>query len=358
MTADAVGGVWQYTADLLRRLTAGGAEVLVAVLGPAPSEEQRNELRLLPRVQLAEKSFALEWEPNCWADVDASGDWLLELDSEFQADVVHLNGYAHAALPWRKPVVVVAHSCVYSWWRNVLNGTPDPEWAEYKRRVAAGLLASDRIVAPSEFMAREVGREYGISADKIRVIYNFSERQPAAQREKEPFFLAAGRVWDPAKNFAVLEQAAPHLNWPVKLAGKDNGATASSGALERLGHITTAELLEFMARARVFVHPALYEPFGLSVLDAARARCCLVLSDTSSMRELWGEAAIFVDPRNAKAWVDELNSLSQNPPACEQMGQRAFARASRYTAESSVAAYEQIYGDLVGHAGKTSEEAA
>jgi glycosyltransferase involved in cell wall biosynthesis len=240
----------------------------------------------------------------------------------------------------------------------VLNGTPDPEWAEYKRRVAAGLLASDRIVAPSEFMAREVGREYGISADKIRVIYNFSERQPAAQREKEPFFLAAGRVWDPAKNFAVLEQAAPHLNWPVKLAGKDNGATASTDSLERLGHITTAELLEFMARAMVFVHPALYEPFGLSVLDAARARCCLVLSDTSSMRELWGEAAIFVDPRNAKAWVDELNSLSQNPPACEQMGQRAFARASRYTAESSVAAYEQIYGDLVGHAGKTSEEAA
>ncbi len=92
---------------------------------------------------LAEKNFALEWEPNSWADVDASGDWLLRLDSEFRADIVHLNGYAHAALPWHKPAVVVAHSCVYSWWKNVLNGAPGEEWAEYKRRVTAGLLASN-----------------------------------------------------------------------------------------------------------------------------------------------------------------------------------------------------------------------
>jgi glycosyltransferase involved in cell wall biosynthesis len=310
-------------------------------------------------VRVAHRSFALEWEPNCWADVDASGHWLLELDSEFHADLVHLNGYAHAALSWSKPVLVVAHSCVYSWWRNVLDGTPPhPDWAEYKRRVTAGLLASDAIVAPSEFMAGEIRREYGVAADNIKVIYNFSERPPAAQANKEPFFLAAGRVWDPAKNFAVLEEAAPHLSWPVKLAGNDKGASVSTGSLERLGHITTAELLDWMARASVFVHPALYEPFGLAVLDAARARCCLVLADTPSLRELWGPAAIFLDGRNPKAWADELNRLVADPAACEEMGQRAFAYASRYTAESSVRAYEQLYAKLVTKAGKRSVEAA
>ncbi|MFL6416427.1 MAG: glycosyltransferase family 4 protein, partial [Bryobacteraceae bacterium] len=112
MTADAVGGVWQYTVDLVRCLVEGGAEVMVAVLGPAPSEEQRDELGRLPRVSLAEESFALEWEPNSWAEVDASGYRLLELDSQFRCDLVHLNSYTHAALPWRKPVAVVAHSCV------------------------------------------------------------------------------------------------------------------------------------------------------------------------------------------------------------------------------------------------------
>src|SRR5438270_13535933 len=138
MTPDAVGGVWQYTVDLVRALADRGAEVLVAVLGPGPSHEQRTELQSLARVVLAEKTFALEWEPNSWADVDASGEWLLALDSEFRADVVHLNGYTHAALPWRKPVVVVAHSCVYSWWKNVLNCAPGEEWAECKRRVTVG----------------------------------------------------------------------------------------------------------------------------------------------------------------------------------------------------------------------------
>ena len=359
MTADAVGGVWQYTVELVRRLAAEGAEVLVAILGPAPSAEQRDELRRLPRVGFAERSLALEWEPNPWADVDASGQWLLELDSQFHADVVHLNGCAHAALPWGKPVLVVAHSCVYSWWKNVLStAPPDPDWVEYKRRVTAGLLASDTIVAPSEFMAGEIRREYGASGDKVRVIHNFSERQPETPRDKEPFFLAAGRVWDLAKNFALLEDAAPFLHWPLKLAGKDHGATGSTSSLQRLGHVATPELLDLMARASVFVHPALYEPFGLSVLDAARARCCLVLADTPSLRELWEEAAIFLDPRNSTDWVEQLNSLSRDPSRCHDMGNRAFVQSRRYTAESSIRAYEQLYTELVTHGRKKGEEAA
>src|SRR4051812_16241630 len=108
MTTDAVGGVWQYTVDLARALADRGAELLVAVLGPGPSHEQRTELQSLARIVLAEKTFALEWEPNSWADVDASGEWLLQLDAQFRADVIHLNGYSHAALAWHKPVVAVA----------------------------------------------------------------------------------------------------------------------------------------------------------------------------------------------------------------------------------------------------------
>lgn len=356
MTADAVGGVWQYTVDLVRHLGENGAEVLVAVLGPSPSEEQRNELEGLDGVAVAQKSFALEWEPNSWAEVDASGDWLLELHSQFSSDLVHLNGYTHATLPWRKPVVVVAHSCVYSWWRNVLNTAPDPEWDEYRRRVTAGLLGCEAVVAPSEFMAAEIRREYGVGSDKLRVIHNFSTRSTSSCFDKEPFFFAAGRVWDPAKNFALLAEIAPHLNWPVKLAGKDNGAKC--GTLQKLGQVTTAELLEWMARASVFVHPALYEPFGLSVLDAARSRCCLVLADTPSLRELWREAAIFVDPRKPQDWVQELNALSIDPARCKGLGARAFAHSQRYTADASVEAYKRLYRDLIGRNIERAEEAA
>jgi glycogen(starch) synthase len=358
MTTDAVGGVWQYTVDLVRALADRGAEVLVAVLGPGPSHEQRNELQSLARILLAEKNFALEWEPNSWADVDASGEWLLQLDAQFRADVIHLNGYSHAALPWHKPVVSVAHSCVYSWWRNVLNSAPGPEWAEYKSRVTAGLLACQTIVAPTQFMAAEIQREYGVSSEKVRVIYNFSTRGTAAIAEKQRFFFAAGRVWDPAKNFALLEEVAPHLNWPVQLAGSSKGEISSAPGLQNLGHIPTADLLELMARASVFVHPALYEPFGLSVLDAARARCCLVLADTPSMRELWEDSAMFVDPRKPNSWIEELNALSRDSPRCKELGDRAFSRAGRYAVEASVRGYQALYADLIARTGNKAEEAA
>ncbi|MFL6416371.1 MAG: glycosyltransferase, partial [Bryobacteraceae bacterium] len=242
--------------------------------------------------------------------------------------------------------------------RNVLNAEPDPEWAEYRRRVTAGLLACDAIVAPSEFMAREIEREYGVGGEKIRIIHNFSARQPVSRRDKEPFLLAAGRVWDAAKNFALLEKIAPSLEWPVKLAGKNKGESRSADPLQRLGHVTTAELLDLMARASVFVHPAFYEPFGLSVLDAARSGCCLVLADTSSLRELWGDAAVFLDPRHPVAWVRELNSLSRDPERCQELGQRAYAHAERYSANTTAQAYTSLYGNLINRAGKGAEEAA
>src|SRR5438270_13615899 len=104
MTADAVGGVWQYSVDLIRGL-GESAEILLATLGPRPSAEQKQQFQGLPQVQLCESDYALEWMSNPWRDVDASGEWLLSTQAQFKADVIHLNGYAHAALPWRKPVV-------------------------------------------------------------------------------------------------------------------------------------------------------------------------------------------------------------------------------------------------------------
>jgi glycosyltransferase involved in cell wall biosynthesis len=222
--------------------------------------------------------------------------------------------------------------------------------------VIAGLAAADAVVAPSDFMAGEIQREYGVDSDKVRVIHNFSTRNTSSARNKEPFFFGAGRVWDPAKNFALLEQIAPYLKWPVKLAGKDNGERQSP--LQKLGQVQNAELLDLLARATVFVHPALYEPFGLSVLDAARSRCGLVLADIPSLRELWGDAAVFVDPRNPSAWIEQLNLLSDDSARLKNLGDRAFAHAQSYTAEASVRDYRRLYADLIGGQERRAEEAA
>jgi glycogen synthase len=350
MTADAVGGVWRYSVDLAAALVDSGAQVLIATMGPRPSDGQRHEVLSIPGMRFVESDYALEWMPDAWEDVDASGNWLLGLECSFDPDVIHLSGYVHASLRWNKPVAVVAHSCVYSWWRAVHGCAPGAEWSEYKRRVADGLSAADVVISPSASMAGELEREYGTSPDKVRVIHNFTSAHVPPSMKKERFVLAAGRIWDAAKNLELLDRIALELDWQVRVAGEAEGPGSSrrKGQSARfLGSLPHAHLMKQMTQAGVFAHPALYEPFGLSVLEAARARCCLVLSDIPSLRELWDGAAVFIDPRQPQAWVRQLNRLARNPSQRESLGLLAYAQSLKYGASWSVKQYRDVYSSLV-----------
>jgi glycogen(starch) synthase len=349
MTADAIGGVWRYSIDLVKELAQRGASVLLAVMGPCPSREQRQEALEISGMTLAESDFALEWMTNPWADVDAAGDWLLNRAANFAPDVIHLNGYAHAALDWQKPAIVVAHSCVFSWWQAVHGGAPGPEWDEYKERVTAGLTAADAIVAPSAFMAAALEREYGADSNSIRVIHNFSRTSREQGDAKEPFVLTAGRIWDQAKNIALLNSIAPEVAWEIRVAGGERGpesSTAAGKGARFLGALTHAKILKQMGRAAIFAHPALYEPFGLAVLEAASARCCLLLSDIPSLRELWEGAAIFANPRDPLEWACGLNALIRDPAMRQKLGDEAYSRASKYPPSRSVTQYWNLYRSL------------
>jgi glycosyltransferase involved in cell wall biosynthesis len=351
MTTDAVGGVWQYSLDLISQLSRESFEFLLAVLGPPPSEEQLRRAKSIPGLRLAGSEYPLEWMPDAWAGVDASGKWLLDLQESFHADLVHLNGFSHAALPWGKPVAVVAHSCVRSWWRAVHGCEPGAEWDEYARRVAGGLNACHRIIAPSRSMAECLRTEYGIAGSRISVIHNFAQSEPGFHIAKAPFILAAGRIWDPAKNLEILNRIGPQLDWEVCIAGSTRGPDSSSVAFENvtaLGPLPRSELLAIMESAAIYAHPALYEPFGLSVLEAAQAGCCLVLSDIPSLRELWNDAAVFIDPRNPDAWLSELNRLARETKSRTHFAACAQASAGRYSAHSTAAQYAALYRSLAG----------
>jgi len=119
LTADTVGGVWTYAVDLARGLSARGVEVALATMGAPLSDAQRETAERIPGLLVFESGFRLEWMEDPWRDVERAGDWLLGLEARFGPDLVHLNGYAHAALPWSAPKLVVAHSCVLSWWSAV-----------------------------------------------------------------------------------------------------------------------------------------------------------------------------------------------------------------------------------------------
>ena len=147
-TADTIGGVWTYTIDLARALAPHGVQVSLATLGDPISASQRAELESIPDLQVFESRYRLEWMDDPWHDVSASGEWLLDLERRCRPDIVSLNGYAHAALPFRAPTMVVGHSCVLSWWDAVKGEAAPEQYSRYRREVARGLCAARLVVAP------------------------------------------------------------------------------------------------------------------------------------------------------------------------------------------------------------------
>src|SRR5436305_5922146 len=213
ISTDTVGGVLTYTTELAAALQAGGAEVVVATMGPHLRRAQR---QALPS-RLYESGFRLEWMEDPWDEVAAAGRWLLELEEEERPDVVHLCSYAHGSLPFQAPKVVVAHSCVLSWWRAV-HGTEAPEsWNRYREEMAAGLAGADAVVAPTAALLQELERDDPLNHARAQVIHNGSPTPPPSRAALpgQPFVLGSGRFWDAAKNLAALDDAAEGLCWPV-----------------------------------------------------------------------------------------------------------------------------------------------
>jgi glycogen synthase len=195
-------------------------------------------------------------------------------------------------------------------------------------------------------MLRCLEQEYG-TCGRGQVIYNGLDAAPIASASKQPFVLSAGRLWDPAKNIAQLAAAARDLAWPVYVAGDTVGPEGHGGfalpGLRRLGLLPRQELAGWMERAAIFALPARYEPFGLSILEAAAARCALVLGDIPSLRELWAGAALFVDPRDPAALHGTLAELTQDSARCAQLGSLARERSRRYAAPAMARRYADLY---------------
>ena len=360
MTADTIGGVWTYAADLIRALEPHGIEVLLATMGHAVSPEQREDLAGLRNVELAESGYRLEWMDDSWADVAAAGEWLLGLEQEFVPDIVHLNGYAHAALPWVVPTIVVAHSCVYSWWRAVKGGVPSESWRRYRQEVQRGLQAADLVIAPTRAMINCLLENY-CDLLRRRVIPNGRSLDLFKPGKKEDFILSAGRLWDEAKNVEAVCACSVELPWPVYVAGEKEcpdgralNALVKNAlvAVNCLGRLRSREMKGWFSRAGIFAHPARYEPFGLCVLEAALSGCALVLGDIPALRENWNGAAVFVNPADPGTLRNALQRLIKEPTERERWGRAALERGRQFdiglTATRYIDAYESTLAGRIG----------
>jgi glycosyltransferase involved in cell wall biosynthesis len=349
MTVDAVGGVWHYAGELAEALAGQDCEILLTLLGPAPSDSQRQRVGALSGVRLIETGLPLDWLATGPAEVDATAARIAAIARDEGADLVHLNQPALAAsTTFAVPIVAAVHSCVATWWEAAGCGEAPADFIWQTELVGRGLARADVILCPSQAFADAIARHYDLSTPP-RVVHN--GRRPLARHSGaiHDFAFTAGRLWDAGKNVATLDRAAARLGIPFKAAGPlvgPNGERLELAAIHRLGSLEEPALARCLSARPVFVSAARYEPFGLAVLEAALAGCALVLSDIASFRELWGDAALFVAPDDAIGFADAIEYLIGDLPARLDLGERARGRAQRYTPSRMAAQIDAIYRSL------------
>ena len=339
VTTDAVGGVWTYALDLCRGLSARGMGVVLAVMGPPPSPAQRTDASGVPGLMLVDTGLALDWTAKAPAEVSGAASALAELATWEQVDSIHLHAPALVgSASWPAPVVAVTHSCVATWWDAVRGGALPDDLAWRAALTGQGLRRADAVIAPSAAHAAAVMRAYG--AQPIRVVHNGAAARPIPRGPRSGV-LTAGRLWDEAKGVALLEEASAGLT--VRAAGPlvgPNGQGIVLRHIEHLGILDSAAMQEAYARHRAYASLALYEPFGLAVLEAASAGMALVLRDIPVFRELWDGAALFVSD------IDDLPRALRTAITDDQWGARARDRAARYTVAAMVDQTWAVHRDL------------
>jgi len=362
MTADAVGGVWEYALELSAALPQDVA-VTLAVLGPAPGDAQRAAAAAVPGLRLVETGLPLDWLSDNAGPVLQAGEAVATLAREVGADLVHLNMPTLAASgAFDLPVLAVTHGCLATWWDAAGKGAMDACFAWHPALSARGLATAGRVLAPSRAYARTIARRYGLQTVPS-VVHNGRTPLPLPGGPATPFHgaITVGRLWDEVKGAHVLDATAGLLGAPFVAIGATcgpHGERFEPAHLDAIGVLPPTGLGAWLARRPVFVSGASFEPFGLAVLEAAQAGCPLVLSDIPTFRELWDGAAMFVPCGDAQGFADAIAALLADEGAFGRLSQAAQVRSAAYRPEAMAAQTHAHYRELLASRPDGSRRAA
>ncbi len=246
---------------------------------------------------------------------------------------------------------------------------PDRVPSVYEARVRARVRAATRsavrgaskILCVSEFTKSELMSVYKVPAEKIVVTplaadtTRFKKLDPARveqvlakYRLGKSFFLHVGRL-EEKKNIGTLVRAFEIFKtkrglgdpFELVLAGKGGfgygkikqyiTGSKVKGSIKELGFVPEEDIPALMNAATAYVFPSWYEGFGIPALESMACGTVLIASDIGALREVAGDAALFVSPREPEAWALAMGRIVSEGAVREELERKGLERVKGFS---------------------------
>jgi len=356
ITTDTMNGIWTYTRELASGLMGRGFRVTLVSFGEIPMPEQTAWMERFPDLRYIPTAFRLDWMEHGEEHFEEASEFLCALIDDCRPDLLHSNHLCYGALRCRLPRVVVAHGDLVTWWKAVHGREPkESAWLRwYRRTIVEGLAAADAVVGPSEWMLGALRTAYGSGGRDTVIHYGRNPVLFNPYVKKEDSVLSVGRLVDPAKQVNLLtlqKQTVPVCivgtetleQKPATFRADVKFTDGCTGVAVR-GAQTETQLRLLYSKAAMYAGTARYEPAGMNLIEAALSRCALILNDIPSLREIWGQAAVYFRTNDAESLAEAVRILGADPQMLRSFANRAFQRAREcFNAYRMTDNYVQLY---------------
>jgi glycosyltransferase involved in cell wall biosynthesis len=249
-------------------------------------------------------------------------------------DVLHVPGHRGPLLS-PAPLVVTIHDLAVLRHPEAFN-----RWTRTYSRAFLPRLARSamRVIAVSEFTAREAVELLGVEEERVRVIPHGVEApfEPTGRAEDGDYVLAVGTL-EPRKNLPRVVLAAERAGVELRVVGARGWGDVG---VESAGFVSDDELARLYRGAVCLVYPSVYEGFGLPVLEAMACGTPVVTSRNTALAELSGDAAVLVDPRAVEAIAAGIAEAGRRR---EELREAGLERARSFTWEAAARATAEVY---------------
>lgn len=224
----------------------------------------------------------------------------------------------------------------------------------HKMKMSWVLKESSRIIVPSESTLNDLVK-FGANPEIIRVVPEAPSVKRATEKEvadvkkrfkiQGDYLVSVGAT--PLKNTPRIIEAfglaTPGRNLKLVIVGKPTNLSITDHRNVRtLGHVESSEYGALLTGSKGLIFPSIYEGYGIPILDAFSCGIPVVTSNTSSMKEVGGDAAILVDPMDTSSVSEGIKKVLQSPKSLVLKGSKRVSQFSwEKTAKGTMKAYSE-----------------